>query len=667
MSKQYKLIPGVQTPIKSRTPRKLTKKELNYLVKMIPLPLAGGSENQQLIYKQRKELIYQQLAKEEICEEALPEIMQEIINAYSDSEIVPGTPVGNIIATMIGRLLSQATLSSFHKAGLENTADSAIKLTLSLLYVQKEPQNQNCTIYFNNPLYTQLDILSLAKNIEEATLDNFIKDYIYKQTDIEPEWWQKNILLQYPDLWQEHACYARVILDKDMLYKYQLMPQDLIIYFMELGNDSDVILASPIEDAFLDIFVTPDTQKELFKNYVNIPSKKALLEQLYLENVILSTKELKNKHIAGIKKLKNLRTIRVNLSSLVDEISIEDDNNVIFPALVYNKEKSNRYTVNISNLVRWLETANLPYTVPEDDDIIICNISYEQLKELNNNEETTLLDELNRRKDKENIEYNLNNLGPISLHSEYVYAICKGNNLLDLYSLPYVDSTRTSCDDIRVMEKILGIETARNFFVNRMPDILSSAGLNVEPALINTLASIQCNRGQFYGTNYTGVTLQGGINILDIGTIQRTVETAINGIFNNVQPLATSTSIMTGVPVKVGTGSVIIAYEGEKNGKSFLTIGEEIHKRFKEDDKERLLRRSQGLEKDVEQGFDDDAYLPTEDLTDNMLDNNDINMAELSSDNIPNMIGGIEANAVINDNNLKEIQNITNILKKYQI
>lgn len=663
MSEQYKLIPGVNIPIESRIPRKLTKKELTYLVNKIPLPLVGGSDNQQLVYKQRKNLVYKQLEKEEICAEALPEIIQEIINAYSESEVIPGTPVGNIIATMIGRLLSQATLSSFHKAGLENTADSAIKLTLSLLYVQKEPQHSECTIYFTNPLYTQLDVLGLAKNIEEATLATFIKDYIYKTTDDEPEWWQKNILLQYPDLWENHTCYARVILDKYMLYKYQLMPQDLIEYIMELGND-DVVLASPISEAYLDIFVTPDTQKELFKNYISARDKKGLLEQLYIENVILATKELENKHIAGIKKLRNLRTMRVPLASLVKEIEI-DDEGIKYPALIFNTEKSDRYSVDITNLSRWLKTAKIPYTVPEDNDIIICELSYKELQQINNGEKTSLLDELSRRKDQENSDNNLNSLGPLSLHSEYVYAICKGNNLLDLYKLPYVDSTRTICDDIITVEKILGIETARNFFVNRMPDILASAGLSVEPALISTLASIQSNRGQFYGTNYTGVTLQGGINILDIGTIQRTVETAINGIFNDVQPLATSTSIMTGVPVKIGTGSVTIAYQGAKDGKKFLAIGEEIHKRFKEDDNELLLRRSQGLEKE-NNNTDDDNYQPAEDMTDNRLDDHDINMAELSSDNIPNMIGGLAANAIIDDSNLEQIQNISNILKRYQ-
>lgn len=658
---QYKLIPGLPAATdNNRIPVKLTKEQIDFLVSFIPQPLVGGNNNRELIYQQRKALVAEQLAKEEICIESIPDIMNDIINAYTTSEVVPGTPVGNIIASMIGRLLSQATLSSFHKAGLESSSDSAITSTLSLLYMSKDPARQLCTLYFTNPLLTHREVLTLAKDIEEVTLYDFISDYSYLNTNsTRPDWWQQiqiNNNTNYTNIWSNYTSYVRVVLNKKLLYKYKIVPQQLVQHFLDI-DDNLIIFTSPIRETYLDIFAKPDLSK--LPNHRGLTSSN-LLEQLYLENAILDKKIMSSKLIAGVAGLKNMRSRRIPLSSITKETTVLY-NGRNYPALYFPPENIRRYNITTANLQRWLNTAGLLTLVI--DNKVLADIVLPDKK--------TLIAELASRKESEDEKSYIKNMGPLALHSEYVYAMVEGNNLLDLYQIEYIDSTRTICDNIRILEQVLGVEGARNFFIVRLPDILATAGITIEPCLINTLASIQCNRGQFFGTNYTGVTLQAGVNILDVGTIQRTVEASINGIFNSEQPLATSTSVMTGVPVKIGTGSITVAYKGTSNGKEFLAIGEEIHRKIKESDFEHKLREQNKINLDNKADDETDVigqestYDLSKNMADNRLDDNEIDMSQLSSDSISEMSGGIAANSVLIDSNFKQFQNLTNILNKY--
>jgi hypothetical protein len=559
---KYQVIPGVQAGSKLV---KLNDDYIEYIVNFIPYPFVGTQSNRQLIRAQMQDKLRAQLKGEEICLDAIPELIAFIVEEYVKAEVAPGFPIGIIIANIIGQQLSQATLSSFHKAGSEDTTTSAITLILSMLYVQKEPANQMCTIYFQNNTLDNLQILKAAQDIEGASLQDFIKKHEIMPTAIPPDYWQQSIMASMQvNLWQEHASYLRIHLNKELLYKYSLLPQNLVKYFVEISDDLK-ILVSPIYFSYIDIFAGSKaliTMKEKFGAIVNIADV-AIIEQTYLENVIMNSKELQSKHIVGIKGLKNLRTKRIMLSGLVEE-SVVNVNGINYPALSFN-QRASKYPVTLANLTKWVTAAELPNYI--DNDKIVVNY------------QGKLLEYLAEKRNEENKTRNY--LGPIALAAEYCYAVCNGNNLSALLKKSYINKKLTICDNILVMSKVLGIEAARSFYISRFSEVLSTSGLSVDPALINILADIQSNRGRFLGTNYAGVVATKQVDNMSVGVMERTVENGTNSLFYDAQPLSASSATMVNGVVKLGTGFIDVVYEYQNGNTKSMAVGKDIFNKLK--------------------------------------------------------------------------------------
>lgn len=629
MTASHYLIPGLSVPSNTELiPRHLTEQEIDYLIQFVPLPLVASTDNQQLIRSQQQATLAAQLAKYPIVPDAIPELIREYVEHCYRSTVVPGTSIGIVLSTAIGRILSQMTLSSFHHIGEENTGANAIVQTLALLYVQKDYKHQMCYIHFRNPLLTHLDINDMLKYFDGVTLLSFIEDYEYRSTDTIPEPWQARLLVDdLSEVWAEHKCYLRIKLNRYLLYKYRIVPQQLARYFTAIDENA-IIISSPIQLGYLDVFATPNMEADGMKNYGNLDIPQYLMEQLYFASFITNDKILGKDTILGIPGISETRIKRVPLASLVTE-EVVTVNNKKVKGLKWN-ERARKFPVTMDNLTRWLTTAEIDHTVV--DDMVVTTLSPSE----------SLLGLLATKRMDENIRDH--NIGLLSLHSEYCYAMAKGGNIIGVYRLPFVSNEWSFTDNLVVMEKVLGIEAARNFFIMRLNEIFVSAGLTVERSLIELLASLQSNRGRFLGANYAGA-VQTGRDSLGLAAIERAMEIIREGIFLGKQPLTVASSTMVGAYVGLGTGRVMMGYQGTINEEPFLTTGDDIYVKMIADDRERQLRSYAGWDR-IEASSSVETELPSE-PADSTIGDRDPSKSISTLNDTPDMDAGIQGSLIV--------------------
>ncbi|MFQ5837698.1 MAG: DNA-directed RNA polymerase subunit A'', partial [Thermoplasmata archaeon] len=88
---------------------------------------------------------------------------------------------------------------------------------------------------------------------------------------------------------------------------------------------------------------------------------------------------------------------------------------------------------------------------------------------------------------------------------EYVI-YTEGSNLAAVLQLPYVDATRTSCNNITEIHEVLGIEAARNAIIKEARDTLSEQGLAVDIRHIMLVADMMTNDGDVKAIGRHGIS-----------------------------------------------------------------------------------------------------------------------------------------------------------------
>lgn len=139
---------------------------------------------------------------------------------------------------------------------------------------------------------------------------------------------------------------------------------------------------------------------------------------------------------------------------------------------------------------------------------------------------------------------------------EYV-VFTEGSNLEEILKHPKVDSSRTTTNHIKEVEKVLGIEAGRNAIIREAIDTLEEQGLNVDIRHIMLVADIMTNTGELRQIGRHGVSGEKA-SVLARAAFEVTVkhllkacargeEDKLDGIVENV---------IAGQPIPLGTGSV---------------------------------------------------------------------------------------------------------------
>src|SRR5690606_14281714 len=93
---------------------------------------------------------------------------------------------------------------------------------------------------------------------------------------------------------------------------------------------------------------------------------------------------------------------------------------------------------------------------------------------------------------------------PVRRGDEFLI-ITLGSNLKEVFKLPFVDVYRTRTNEISDVQKVLGIEAARQAIMDEVYDVVAAQGLKIDMRHIMLVADTMCSSGTIKGITRYGV------------------------------------------------------------------------------------------------------------------------------------------------------------------
>ncbi len=143
---------------------------------------------------------------------------------------------------------------------------------------------------------------------------------------------------------------------------------------------------------------------------------------------------------------------------------------------------------------------------------------------------------------------------PMKKGEEFVI-ITGGSNLKDVLQLEFIDSSRTTTNNISEISDVLGIEAARQSIVNEITKVIETQGLNVDIRHIMLVADTMCLSGDVKGITRYGVVGEKA-SVLARASFETPIKHVIQAsLIGEVDPLnSVVENVMLNQPVPVGTG-----------------------------------------------------------------------------------------------------------------
>ena len=154
---------------------------------------------------------------------------------------------------------------------------------------------------------------------------------------------------------------------------------------------------------------------------------------------------------------------------------------------------------------------------------------------------------------------------PIKNEDEFMI-VTAGSNLKKILSLPFVDETRTTCNDIFEIEGVLGIEAARQSVINEVYKVIENQGLNVDIRHLMLVADTMCSSGKVLGITRYG-TVKSKASVLARASfeipIKHLTEASLSGETDHLRSVAENVMLNQYVPI--GTGMLkLVTKPGKK-------------------------------------------------------------------------------------------------------
>ena len=143
---------------------------------------------------------------------------------------------------------------------------------------------------------------------------------------------------------------------------------------------------------------------------------------------------------------------------------------------------------------------------------------------------------------------------PVRRGEEYVI-ITSGSNLPELLQLEGVDVNRTTTNNIKEIEEVLGIEAARQSIINEVYKVIENQGLNVDVRHIMLVSDTMCFSGQIKGITRYGVVSEKA-SVLARASFETPIKHIIGAaLVGEVDELnSVVENVMLNQPVPIGTG-----------------------------------------------------------------------------------------------------------------
>jgi len=143
---------------------------------------------------------------------------------------------------------------------------------------------------------------------------------------------------------------------------------------------------------------------------------------------------------------------------------------------------------------------------------------------------------------------------PVKRGEEYLI-ITAGSNLKEILPLPEVDEVRTRTNNILEIEKVLGVEAARQAIIEEVFKVIESQGLNVDIRHIMLVSDTMCISGKTKGITRYGV-VSNKSSVLARASFETPIRHIINAALVGEEDKLTSVveNVMLNQPVPIGTG-----------------------------------------------------------------------------------------------------------------
>ena len=158
----------------------------------------------------------------------------------------------------------------------------------------------------------------------------------------------------------------------------------------------------------------------------------------------------------------------------------------------------------------------------------------------------------------------INQVLPVKRGDEYII-MTSGSNLSEVLQIEGVDVFRTATNNIFEIEKILGIEAARQAIINEVYKVIENQGLNVDVRHIMLVADTMCFSGQVKGITRYGVISEKA-SVLARASFETPIKHIINAaLIGEVDKLdSVVENVMLNQPVPVGTGIPKLVTKSDK-------------------------------------------------------------------------------------------------------
>jgi DNA-directed RNA polymerase subunit A" len=137
-----------------------------------------------------------------------------------------------------------------------------------------------------------------------------------------------------------------------------------------------------------------------------------------------------------------------------------------------------------------------------------------------------------------------------------------GSNIAEVMKDPRVDAKRVFTNDVKEVERVLGIEAARNTIIRETKQVLDLQGLNVDVRHIMLLADAMCMDGAVKSVGRHGLSGEKA-GVLARAAFEETIKHLITAAVkaDDDKLIGVTENIIVGQTVPVGTGTVRLKFK----------------------------------------------------------------------------------------------------------
>ncbi len=165
---------------------------------------------------------------------------------------------------------------------------------------------------------------------------------------------------------------------------------------------------------------------------------------------------------------------------------------------------------------------------------------------------------------------------PVKKGDEYLI-VTAGSNIKDIFKLDFVETNKTTTNDIFEIEKMLGVEAARQAIINEVSKVIDEQGLNVDSRHITLVSDTMTMSGTVLGINRYGIVKEKP-SVLARASFETPIKHIINasttGEVDYLRSVIENVMINQVVPLGTGLPKLVVKVaEGKKANKSQRDFG----------------------------------------------------------------------------------------------